>query len=389
MQVTTYRALKDLEGIVTNAIPEGVALEYKASDIIARKSIEKLCKTIAAFANSAGGQFVVGVEAANGVPVRLDGGVPGPSQRDWIYQIVSSRTSPPIESFEVFEIPNGGNRYYVIDVSVSSLAPHQFDHKYYKRRGPRSEPMEHYEIEDVRSRPKGGLAPLRVEIGTAHDVILLLTLRNDHASVALANLKFSITHNFDTDAKGFETLTTRGLRSIRPTAELSFHLGSAIEVLKVPDAELTVVAEYDFLGKRMKETFQLFLGDLKHTAIVRPPEVEVMKSLTEKVDQLVRETQRSHREYEQLLQQMIDGTGVRLSHSTVAALQGKATLLDPEDFTWTAYRTLLDISSEDARRLRNIFRPRFGGNGDERERYEKLPADLRGRFEEVFKVRFE
>lgn len=389
MQSNTYRALKDLESIVTNAIPEGVALEYKASDIVTKKSIEKLCKTITAFANSAGGQFVVGVEATNGVPMRLDGGVPGPSQRDWIYQIVSSRTSPPIESFEVFEVENGGNRYYVIDVSASSLAPHQFDYKYYKRRGPHSEPMEHYEIEDVRSRPKGGLAPLRVEIGTVQDVMLLLTLKNDHSAEALANLKFSITHNFKTDTKGLETLTTRGLRSIRPTTELSFYLGIATDVLRTPDAELTVVAEYDFLGKKVKETFRLFLGDLRDTAIVRRPEVEAMKKLTEKIDEFVRETKRAHQEYEHFLQKVIDGTGVRLSHSTVTALQGKAALLEPEDFDWVGYRAILDISSDDARKLQRIFNQRFGGSGDEREQYEKLPADLRERFQKVFKLRFE
>jgi predicted HTH transcriptional regulator len=150
MEPTKYRTFDDIRSIVTNGIPEGVSLEYKASEIVANRRIAKLCKTVTAFANSAGGQFVIGIEEKDNLPVKVDGGVPAPSRRDWIHQIVSTHTFPPVEAFEVFEIADARAIYYVVDVPASAKAPHQFEGRYYKRRGPHCEVMEHYEIEDVR-----------------------------------------------------------------------------------------------------------------------------------------------------------------------------------------------------------------------------------------------
>jgi hypothetical protein len=78
-----YRTLEDLRNIVLNGIPEGVVLEYKAASALDRGNFSHLCKAVTAFANSAGGQFIIGIETEKNIPKRVDEGLSGP-RRDWI-----------------------------------------------------------------------------------------------------------------------------------------------------------------------------------------------------------------------------------------------------------------------------------------------------------------
>jgi predicted HTH transcriptional regulator len=104
MTSNPFKTLHDLGAIVTDQIPESVTLEYKGSNVLAARDANALCKAVTAFANSAGGQFVVGVESKDGKPVLLDGGVGGSSRLDWVHKIINANTYPPVESVEVLEI---------------------------------------------------------------------------------------------------------------------------------------------------------------------------------------------------------------------------------------------------------------------------------------------
>src|SRR5690606_1106940 len=85
------------------------------------------------------------------------------SKLDWLHRAISSGTFPAVETANVTEINIETGRYYVITVEVSPKAPHQSqDHRYYKRRGSHSDPMEHYEVEDIRNRPKSKALPLEI-----------------------------------------------------------------------------------------------------------------------------------------------------------------------------------------------------------------------------------
>jgi predicted HTH transcriptional regulator len=90
----SYATLDDVKTIVTEQIPEGVNLEYKGSSILIDRDKNTVCKTVSALANSVGGTFIIGIEMKNLVPVRIDDGTPGPSKRDWIYQIINAAHSP-------------------------------------------------------------------------------------------------------------------------------------------------------------------------------------------------------------------------------------------------------------------------------------------------------
>jgi hypothetical protein len=45
----------------------------------------------------------------NLVPVRIDDGTPGPSKRDWVYQIINGGTFPAVEAVDIreFQTPTG------------------------------------------------------------------------------------------------------------------------------------------------------------------------------------------------------------------------------------------------------------------------------------------
>ena len=95
MPQKSFATLGDVQTIVTEQIPEGKNLEYKGSSVLIERDTNTVCKTVSALANSAGGTFIVGIEMQDLVPVRIDGGTPGPSKRDWIYQIINGGTFPP------------------------------------------------------------------------------------------------------------------------------------------------------------------------------------------------------------------------------------------------------------------------------------------------------
>lgn len=57
-----------------------------------------LCKIVSAFANSAGGTLIIGIEMDNLTPARLDDGPPGPSKRDWIFPVINGGTFPAMSA---------------------------------------------------------------------------------------------------------------------------------------------------------------------------------------------------------------------------------------------------------------------------------------------------
>lgn len=64
----------DLDRLISEGITESLTLDYKGSPALAKdsKSRDELCKDVSAFANSAGGQIVYGVEEDRNVPSKVD-----------------------------------------------------------------------------------------------------------------------------------------------------------------------------------------------------------------------------------------------------------------------------------------------------------------------------
>jgi len=172
--------LEDLESLISGQVPESIHLDYKRSEKI--KQRDEIIKDISAFANSDGGMLVYGMEEKNQLPTRLDGGISnkGNVGKEWIENVITSRTNPPLPDLQIASIPaDNDNSYYIVSVGKSFSGPHQApDGRYYRRHNYKSAPMEHYEIQEVRSR-KSQISPLVVtELSVGPHHMLTLSIMN-------------------------------------------------------------------------------------------------------------------------------------------------------------------------------------------------------------------
>ncbi|MBR1216208.1 ATP-binding protein [Bradyrhizobium sp. JYMT SZCCT0180] len=187
-----------IQKLVADGIEEGLNLDYKASPALARhdKQINEMCKDVSAFANSAGGQLIYGVEEdkATRKPTENDPGVTDLKiTREWIEQILNSRVQPRISNIRTAQLDNQrGGSIFVVTVPASQTGPHQApDKRYYKRFDLRSVAMEDYEIKDVMRRA---------------------TTPNLQIRLGFTDRKLSVRIEFDRDAE-----TSRPIE-LRPTA---------------------------------------------------------------------------------------------------------------------------------------------------------------------------
>ena len=103
--------------------------------------------------------------------------------------------------------------------------------------------MEHYEIEDVRNRPKRALMPLRAELHT-QSILAYLRLTNSHETDPITDLRCEIETNFPLERDSLTMLSDRGLRALLPRSELHFSLGSLIEILQATEPIVTFKFSY-------------------------------------------------------------------------------------------------------------------------------------------------
>lgn len=379
--------LKDLQNFFGDDPAESVGLEYKSSKVLAKGEIGPICKGVSAFANSAGGTFVIGIDAKDG-RTTLDDGWQGQSKLDWIYRAINSGTFPAVETAIVREIQGASGKYYVISVGVSKDAPHQAqDNRYYKRRGSHSDPMEHYEIEDVRNRPKGRGSPLEISL-YPEGLIASFKVRNISESDVIDHVKITVDSNFDLDREWIQELSTRGLRQLRPLVEHVFILDSFYSMAKeTSEPEVKITATYEVAGRpgRMASTF--YLADYMSASVVRAPVVRAIDDVGEKVERMVKSLEQLSRDSKAFREATVDGSGLRLSQRTIKGLLRDNQRFNPTEFDWAGYQILLDLSSDEAFKLYHVFGVLMS-NAQREHEYGELPEDLRKKFETIFKVDF-
>jgi hypothetical protein len=139
-------------------VQESLTLEYKKSDALDKADRQKneLSKDVSAFANSAGGVILYGMEEDKNYPTKVDGGLdPNDITKEWIEQVIHSRVHPKIDGLRINQIPlrQSSPRRVLYALSIpaaTSRAPHQaYDKKYYKRYNFESVAMEDYEVRDI------------------------------------------------------------------------------------------------------------------------------------------------------------------------------------------------------------------------------------------------
>jgi Putative DNA-binding domain len=162
----------DLERLISEEIGESLILEYKRSRALSMdsKARDEICKDVSAFANSAGGQIIYGIEEDKNLPTKLDEGADPSIVKEWIEQILDSRIQPRIEGLVIKPIQLAKGYGFILNIpQATSRAPHQApDKKYYKRQNFQSVPMEDYEIRDTLRRATTPVLDVMLSLGRSN-----------------------------------------------------------------------------------------------------------------------------------------------------------------------------------------------------------------------------
>jgi hypothetical protein len=142
----------DIEALLTNQVAESKTLEYKR-EISAN---EKLLAGVSALANTIGGDFIIGIEAKDGIPINLKG-VNFKSADEEILrleQILQTGLEPRLPSQNIKNIQSSnGENFILIRVTRSWIAPHRikckdkdYNDKFYGRHAAGKYPMDVSEL---------------------------------------------------------------------------------------------------------------------------------------------------------------------------------------------------------------------------------------------------
>src|SRR5262249_6977461 len=150
----------DLDRLIEEDIQESLTLDYKDAQALEKtdRKRNELCKDVSAFANSAGGQIIYGIQENGHHPVRVqdaDAIDPADISREWVEQVIDSNVQPRIQNLRIqpIDVAPGRVAYVITIPPATTNAPHQApDNRYYYRQNFQSVPMEDYQVRDTMRR---------------------------------------------------------------------------------------------------------------------------------------------------------------------------------------------------------------------------------------------
>lgn len=359
--------LAEIQALVDSQESESLHLEFKSSTALTNGKHDEISKDISAFANSDGGLIIYGIVEASHVAQHIDEGLSNDKRnhKEWLENKVTSNVSPKLPGLRISEIElENGNFIYAMSVPASDRGPHQDrpSHRYYKRHNFKCEPMEDYEIRDVRNRVKVLPPLLSVRIDVVQGSMLQFCVEN------IGDLAASdVTFTFSTPLKWKHVepkALSEGIKVLPPHRRLAFFYGSGIQL---GSGELvqhfSVDASYfhPTAGKRLTEQFEIDLESLMHTL----NEYTDLERHAQTLEKTLKETTRSLEKIAKSLSHLetIAGpSGLDFSYSTrktlyeiMGAAPSVMRRLDPRRCTWELFQEILDLDENMAIRLKGFF----------------------------------
>lgn len=146
---------QDLQEMILTEHEESLEIDFKRAEALERTEGKKaeIAKDVSAFANSAGGTILYGMEENPSPPhcaVALSPINAKECSKEWLEQVINSRIHPRIDGLIINPIElkskSAGSVAYAVVVPESTTAHQASDSRYYKRFNFESRPMEDYEV---------------------------------------------------------------------------------------------------------------------------------------------------------------------------------------------------------------------------------------------------
>lgn len=155
--------LEKIENLIASGIEENLNLDYKSADALGKSDGKKaeISKDVSAFANSAGGIIIYGINEFNEaekkhLPEKINPVDRLVITKEWLEQVINSNISPKISGIMIHPITIGktedNNVVYVVEIPQSNTAHQAKDKKYYRRYNFESVAMDDYEVKDIINR---------------------------------------------------------------------------------------------------------------------------------------------------------------------------------------------------------------------------------------------
>jgi hypothetical protein len=321
--------LQDIEALIRDRVQENIHLDYKASGAIADDKRDEISKDVSAFANSDGGFLIYGVEEERGsqLPIRIDGGVNDRKfPKEWLEQIIRSRINPIIDGVRIIPISvASGTSLYVVSVPKSLRGPHQAsDNKYYKRNNFINQPMEDYEINDVRNRRHSVPPLMTFEIFDYRRFVAAFDVANVGDSVA-EDVSFEFIPPIPwPSGQPTPQLFEKGVRKFAPKQRLRFLYFPFHEILSgnagVPkEFEVRIKYLHPDVGTIISDIWPVNFSAHQHSIVVRSEIEEQAKDLVQGIKEITSEIKKLRSTVE-ALKPIIGSTGLNLSIPTLRNL---------------------------------------------------------------------
>jgi len=358
--------IADIDKLITDEVQESIHLDYKDSRAIL--DFDELAKDVSAFANSDGGLLIFGIQEKEHLPIGKDNGVEHQKyNRERIENIITSRISPRIDDLLISQIPiSASTSFYAINVPKSFRGPHQAPNKkYYKRFNFKSEPMEDYEINDVRNRRKVLPPLINIDVELEEGLFVNLVVSNI-GDLTAEDITFELSNELQSWLSENEpNLFSRGIKYLPPKRTYKFMYESINAALaddcEIPSSfSISVSYHHPEADQRLTEVFNIDFEDYRNTLVTQSEIHQQGKQLKGAIDKLTSEVKELNRHVKNI-SSLTSDTGLDLSVTTIRNLkhliggEDRIEKVNPIGCNYRVFMEVLKIDGRMAQRLRSFF----------------------------------
>ena len=150
-----------LRSLIERQVPEDKTLEYKGRvPGKADSESDGAIKTVCAFANTAGGRLILGMETEDSLPVRLSGIATAEidERKQWFENKLRDLVEPVIPTIDIQTVEIGNDEHLiVVEVGEGWVGPHRWkkNNHFYRRTSAGNEPLDVGEVRTAFAKSEG------------------------------------------------------------------------------------------------------------------------------------------------------------------------------------------------------------------------------------------